>query len=79
MFDLLKKDKAALQQASINAQLASKQSRIQLEEATLISKQFVSSPTGIATMFTAGAINGALPPKYNVSATTLASFLWKAF
>ncbi|TYK65732.1 hypothetical protein [Colwellia echini] len=79
MFDFLKKDKTKLQQATINAQLATIHSRLQLEDATLKSKLFISSPTGIATMFAAGSINGALPSKYNISASTIASLIWKAF
>ena len=59
MFDPLKKEKASLEQARTNAELAKKYSKRQFKNAKSKSRSFLSSPTGIASMFAAGAVNGA--------------------
>lgn len=83
MFDPLKKEKLQLQQATSQTQLAIKYTQTQYEEAKIVSKRFISSPTGIATSFAAGSMTGALgnssPSKATSSASTLTSLLLKFF
>jgi hypothetical protein len=77
MFDPLKKQKAKLQQAKINAELADKYSKRQLENAQSKSKSFISSPTGIAGMFVAGSIKGATADVPKPPASIILSMLLK--
>jgi hypothetical protein len=77
MFDPLKKEKLQLKQATINAELATKYTERQFKSATLKSKEFISSPTGIVTMFIAGSVRGVSSSKS--SASTLISLLFKLF
>lgn len=79
MFDLLKKEKAKLQQAKINAELAKKYSARQFEKAKSTSKSFVSSPTGIAGMFVAGSIKGAVSDVPKAPSSLIISMLLKLF
>jgi len=83
MFDPLKKEKLKLQQASINAQLATKYTQRQFDNAKLQSKGFISSPSGIIAMFAAGSISGASggisSVKSSPSMSTLISLLVKFF
>lgn len=79
MFDPLKKERAKLLQASINAELARKYSKRQLENAKSKSKSFISSPTGIAGMFVAGSIKGASTDVPKPPASIILSLLLKLF
>tara|TARA_R110002153_G_scaffold110189_1_gene251162 strand:+ start:34793 stop:35032 length:240 start_codon:yes stop_codon:yes gene_type:complete len=79
MFDPLKKEKAKVQQAKINAELAKKYSQRQFEKAKYSSKSFISSPTGIAGMFVAGSINGATSDVPKPISSVVVSLLLKLF
>jgi len=79
MFDPLKKEKANLNQARINAEVARKYSKRQFENAKSKSKSFISSPTGIAGMFVAGSIKGATSDIPKPSSSLLLSLFLKLF
>lgn len=79
MFDPLKKHKAKLQQAKTNAELANKYSRRQLATARSKSESFISSPTGIASMFVAGSIKGATAEVPKPPASIFLSMFLKLF
>lgn len=79
MFDPLKKEKAKLQQATVNAALAKKYSSRQLVNAKSKSRSFLSSPIGIAGMFVAGSIKGAADKVPKPPSSILLSTLLKMF
>lgn len=79
MFDPLKKEKAKVEQARINAELAKKYSLRQYQKAKYTSKSFISSPTGIASMFVAGSINGATSEVPKAPSSIILSLLLKLF
>tara|TARA_R110000751_G_scaffold307911_2_gene435223 strand:- start:36742 stop:36990 length:249 start_codon:yes stop_codon:yes gene_type:complete len=79
VFDPMKKQKLKLQQASVNANLAKQYSIRQLENAKSKSESFISSPTGIASMFVAGSIKGATTDVPKPPASIILSMLLKLF
>lgn len=79
MFDPLKKEKAKVQLASVNVELAKKYSKRQCENAKSKSKSLLSSPTGIAGMFVAGSINGASTELPKPPSSIIISMLLKLF
>ncbi|MEP1445001.1 MAG: hypothetical protein ABJK37_02645 [Paraglaciecola sp.] len=79
MFDPLNKHKAKLQQAKTNAELANKYSKRQLVKARTQSESFISSPTGITSMFVAGAIKGATAEVPKPPASIFLSMFLKLF
>lgn len=79
MFDPLKHEKAKLQQARVNAELARKYSKRQFENAKSKTKSFISSPTGIAGMFVAGSIKGATQQVPKPPLSIITSVLLKLF
>jgi hypothetical protein len=79
MFDPLNKEKAKLEQARINAEVAKKYTKRQWVNAKVKSKSFISSPTGIASMFVAGSINGATSDVPKPLSSVVVSLLLKLF
>ena len=79
MFDPLRKDKLKLKQASINAELAKKYTNRQFNNAKIKSEKLISSPMGLVTMFSLGALSGMPSTKPLSSTSTLTSMLFKLF